>query len=70
MFGADVFVPLNPWLALFGQANFITPADTGTVDAFLGIAFFPGGSHGARNRRFAPRLPVANNTTFATDLSR
>ncbi|WP_145379338.1 DUF6666 family protein [Symmachiella dynata] len=70
VFGADVFVPLSPYLALFGQANFITPADSGTVDAFLGIAFYPGGSHGARNRRFAPRLPVANNTTFATDLSR
>lgn len=70
VFGADVFVPLSPLLALFGQANFITPADTGTVDAFLGVAFFPGGSHGARDRRFAPRLEVANNTTFATDLTR
>jgi len=29
-----------------------------------------GGSHGARNRHFAPRLSVANITTFATDLSR
>ena len=70
VFGSDVFVPLSPTLALFGQANFLTPADTGTVDAFLGIAFFPGGSHGARSRKFAPRLSVANNTTFANDLSR
>lgn len=70
VFGSDVFVPLSPALALFGQANFLTPADTGTVDAFLGIAFFPGGSHGARNRKFAPRLAVANNTTFASDLFR
>ena len=70
VFGSDVFVPLSPWLSLFGQANFITPADTGTVDAFLGIAFFPGGSHGARRRAFAPRLSVANSTTFANDLTR
>jgi hypothetical protein len=55
---------------LYGQANFLTPADTGTVDAFLGIAYYPGGSHGARERQFAPRLSVANNTTFANDLSR
>ena len=70
VFGSDVFVPLSPKLALYGQANFITPADTGTVDAFLGIAFFPGGSHGARERQFAPRLSVANNTTFANDFAR
>ncbi len=70
VFGADVFVPLSPRVALFGQANFLTPADTGTVDAYLGLAFYPGGSHGARKRRFAPPLPVANNTTFANDLSR
>lgn len=70
VFGADVFVPLSPKLAMFGQANFITPADTGTVDAFLGMAYYPGGSHGARNRRFAPRQAVASNTTFANDLTR
>jgi hypothetical protein len=70
VFGADLFVPLGKKLALFGQANFLTPADTGTVDAFLGIAFYPGGAHRAHRRRFAPRLSVANNTTFANDLSR
>lgn len=70
VFGSDVFVPLSPKLALYGQANFLTPADSGTVDAFLGIAYFPGGSHGARERQFAPRLSVANSTTFANDLSR
>ena len=70
VFGSDLFIPLSPKLALLGQANFLTPADTGTVDAFLGMAYYPGGSHGARNRRFAPRMMVASNTTFATDLSR
>jgi hypothetical protein len=70
VFGADIFVPLSPNCALFGQANFLTPADTGTVDSFLGIAFFPCGSHGARERKYAPRLSVANNTTFANNLVR
>ncbi len=70
VFGSDVFVPLSPRLALFGRANFIMPADTGTVDAYLGIAYYPGGSHCARKRKYAPRLPVANNTDFALDFAR
>ena len=71
VFGSDVHVPLNDFIALFGEANFITPADTGTVDAYLGIAVYPGGrARGARRRRFAPVLPVANNTSFSVDLSR
>src|SRR6056297_907136 len=37
VFGADVFVPISPKLAIFGQANFITPADSGTVDSFFGL---------------------------------
>jgi hypothetical protein len=69
VFGADIYVPLNRWFALFGESNFITPADTGTVDAYLGIAFFPsGGAYGARSRQYAPILPVANNTSFSVDL--
>ena len=43
VFGADVYVPLNNYLSLFGQANFITPNDTGLVTATLGFAFYPGG---------------------------
>jgi len=71
VFGSNMHVPLNEWLALFGEANFISPSDTGTVDAYLGFALYPGG--GARKvgkRRFAPLLPVANNPTFAIDLVR
>ncbi len=71
VFGADLQVPLNDHWALFGEANFVTPADTGTVDAYLGICYYPGG--GAvrwRNRAFAPVLPVANNTSFVTNLRR
>jgi hypothetical protein len=70
-FGAEIQVPLNDYLVLFGSANFITPNDTGTVDAYLGIAFYPGG--GGRlvsQRRFAPVLPVAGNPEFSVDLRR
>jgi hypothetical protein len=68
-FGADVFVPLSDRLALFGEANFITPNDTGTVTATFGIAFYPGGKARETARsKFAPLLPLANNETFAIDL--
>lgn len=69
--GGQLFVPLNPSVAIFGQANLITPASTGAVDAFIGFSFFPGGSsrQGVRGR-FSPMLPVANNPMFAVDASR
>lgn len=67
-FGLQVFVPLNDRFALFGQGNFVTPSDTGTLDAYLGFAYFFGGSSQHRTNRFAPVLPVANNPTFALDL--
>ena len=70
-YGSDVFIPLSNYLALFGEANFLTPADTGTVDAYLGIEIFPwGGATGARSHRFSPVLPVANNTSMSVDLYR
>lgn len=71
VFGADIYLPLTDRLALFGEANFITPNDTGTVDATLGFVIALGGpvcSPG--RRRFAPLLPVANNSSFAVDLER
>lgn len=67
-FGLQVFVPLNDRLALFGQGNFVTPSDTGTLDAYLGFAYFFGGAREHRTNRYAPVLPVANNPTFALDL--
>ncbi|MAX38964.1 MAG: hypothetical protein CME33_20605 [Gimesia sp.] len=70
-FGSDFHVPLNNHVALFGQANFIMPSDTGTVDAYLGFAFYPGGNaYGWRKQQYAPVLPVASNTSFAVDLDR
>src|SRR5262249_30607043 len=53
VFGADVYVPLSDRLALFGEANFITPNDTGTVTATFGFAFYPGcGAKQASRSRF------------------
>lgn len=68
-YGADVNIPLSDSLTLFGQANFVTPHDSGVVTATLGIAFYPGGGarQAARNR-FAPLLTVADNPTFPVDL--
>jgi len=67
-FGADLFVPLTDHLAIFGEGHFITPNDTGTVTATLGIAWFPGSARGTARNRFAPLFPVANNTTFSLDV--
>lgn len=71
VFGADLQVPLNDYWALFGEANFVTPADTGTVDAYLGFAFYPGGGAvGWRRRAFSPVLPVASSPSMPINLSR
>ena len=70
-FGSDLHLPLADWLAVYGAANFITPADTGTVDAFLGFAIYPARTaHGFRKRRFSPLLPLANSPWFAVDVLR
>ena len=71
VFGAEIDVPLNRYLAIYGQANFISPVDSGTVDSYLGIAFYPGGHAFPVTRSpFAPLLALANSTMFATDLRR
>jgi hypothetical protein len=67
-FGGDFYVPLTDNLAIFGEAHFITPNDAGTVTATLGVALYPGSARGTARSRFAPLLPVANNTTFALDV--
>lgn len=70
LFGADLHCPLTSQLAIYGEANFIFPADTGTVDAFLGFVFYPGGIKSRRFNRFAPLQPVANNPSMSIDMSR
>ncbi|MCA9034305.1 MAG: hypothetical protein KDA91_04190 [Planctomycetaceae bacterium] len=69
LFGADFLSPLNDHLALYGETNLVMPADTGTVDAFLGFQWFPrGGAKFARRTRLAPVFSVAAPTTFSVDL--
>jgi hypothetical protein len=71
VFGADIFVPLNDYLVLFGEANFIMPSASGTVDSYLGFEYYPGGgARHARKNTFAPLFPVANSTSFSVDLVR
>jgi hypothetical protein len=68
VFGADLYIPLNDCVFLFGEANFITPNDTGTITATLGLAITWGGARDVVRGRFMPLLPVANNSSFAVNL--
>lgn len=67
-FGADMLIPLHDSLAIFGEAQFITPNDSGTVCATVGVAWYPGAARRAARARFAPYLNVANNATMPLDL--
>ena len=51
----ELSVPLSDRFALTGATNLMTPAATGTVDAYMGVTFYPtrSGFLVARNR-FAP----------------
>ena len=71
VFGADFLAPISRSFALYGETNLIFPADTGTVDAFLGLAFFPGRSAAnVRRGRYDAMQPLASDTTFPVDLIR
>ncbi len=71
VFGAELYVPLTNNLALFGQGNFIMPASSGTVDAYLGVAWYPhGGVRQMARALFAPLQTVAAPTNFAVNLHR
>jgi hypothetical protein len=72
LFGAEFFAPLNNWMAIYGETNLMMPADTGAVDAYLGIQLAPQGIYRtrSRNNRFRNFLPVASSATFTTDLNR
>jgi hypothetical protein len=71
IYGADLQIPLNDSWAIYGEANFITPASSGTVDAYLGFVFYPGrGVRQALQKRYSPLLPTASNVSFAVDLAR
>jgi hypothetical protein len=71
VYGADLHMPLSDHFAVAGQGNFVTPTATGTVDAYLGVVFYPGRSALRQSQsRFAPVMPVANNPTFSVNLKR
>ena len=68
-FGAEFFAPLNNFAAIYGEANLIMPADTGAVDAYLGLQLIPGGiNRVGRTNRFRGMFSPASNATFANDL--
>ena len=70
LFGADIFMPLSASLAIYGETNMIMPSDTGTVDAFLGVQWYPGGrAFRARRGKYSPLLQLAAPTSMAVDLS-
>jgi hypothetical protein len=70
LFGADVLMPLSASLALYGETNMIMPTDTGTVDAFLGIQWYPTGrAFCARRGTFSPLMSLASPVSFAVDLA-
>jgi hypothetical protein len=71
LYGAELYMPLSERFAVTGAANLLTPASTGTVDAYLGVSFFLGhGAFRASGNTFAPLLPVANNPEMAINLHR
>jgi hypothetical protein len=70
VFGGDVVIPLNRSLAFFGEAQFVTPNDSGTVSATFGIVWYPGAGRDRARGNFEPLLPVANNTSMPLDLRR
>jgi len=67
--GDDLLAQLKNQLALYGETNLTLPADTGSVDAFLGIQWYPwGNSYKARRGSMSPVLPMAGSPSFTVDL--
>ena len=71
VFGADFRAPLSDFCSLYGEANFVLPADTGSVDSFLGVEFHPSGAAKRfRDLKYAPILRPAGAPTFTVDARR
>jgi len=71
VYGAELQMPLNDRFSVMGAANFLTPTSTGTVDAYLGLAFFPGrGATRVARSQYAPVSTVANSPTMSVNLRR
>lgn len=68
-YGAALQVPLADRFAIAGAANFVTPTSTGTVDAFLGVVWSPGGGMLKGGGAFRPMMPVGSNPMMPVNLS-
>ncbi len=71
VYGAELHMPLSERFAVTGAANFITPTASGTVDAYLGVVFYPG-RNGMRRTQgsFSPVNPVGNSPMFPVNVRR
>jgi hypothetical protein len=72
VFGAEGRIPIASRLSLIGQFSYVMPRGNGgdaAIDelwnVMFGLELVPGGTHRAMQYRFAPALPVANNSNFA-----
>jgi hypothetical protein len=68
-YGAALQVPLSERFAIAGAANFVTPTATGTVDAFLGVVWSPGGGMMKGGGAFRPMMPVGNNPLMPVNMA-
>jgi hypothetical protein len=70
VYGAELHMPLSDRFAVTGAANFLTPTATGTVDAFLGVVFYPGRTVMKRTPPpFSPVMTVGNSPMFPVNLA-
>jgi hypothetical protein len=81
IFGAKGEVPISNCVSLFGGVHYILPSTSGggsenyaeeIWNVTVGVAYYPGGnavSKSVAGRRWMPLLPVADNGTFALDIS-
>ena len=68
VYGAALEVPLSDRFAIAGAANFLTPTATGTVDAFLGVVWSPGGGMMKGGGAFRPMMPLGNNPMMPVNM--
>ena len=69
VYGAGLELPLSDRFAIAGAANFLTPTATGTVDAFLGVVWSPGGGMmKGGGGAFRPMMPVGNNPMMPVNM--
>lgn len=68
-YGAALQVPLSDRFGIAGAANFVTPTATGTVDAYLGVVWSPGGGMMKGGGAFRPMMPVGSNPMMPVNMA-